>query len=61
MTIAGGEDLRWGALASKEVDDVQEALKFAIVIVVANGYESSRYSRCQADGVLGVEILYLNE
>ena len=57
LTIAGSQNLRRVRLVQQEVDDVKEALKVAVLVVVADGDESNRHAGSDADGVLNIEVL----
>lgn len=55
--VAGRENSWRGVLVEEEVDDIEEAIDI-IVVVFAHRDECHGYVRCNADGVLSVEVLH---
>ena len=56
LAVRGRHDLGGSILAEDEVDDVEEARKVAVLVLVTDGDEDRRDTGGNADGVLDVEV-----
>lgn len=55
-TVARSQNLGWGVLGNKKVDDVDESVQ-TIQVLVADGDEGARNAGRNTNGVLNAEVL----